>query len=154
MRKIFNRKILRFLSTRKIFDPQFIPLPSTLIFIRRTNEMAFQFRYFSHPIPDTTSKLFNLAKWLLDMAVRSNRFHNWRQFIRGFSLSLSIQPSRVSFLFNPRERRFLSVVYLLLLFWQSRSNYAKRTGGQSEIKRRTRVKIVRGNDCRNTCVQK
>lgn len=88
MRKIFNRKILRFLSTRKIFDPQFIP--STLIFIRRTNEMAFQFRYFSHPIPDTTSKLFNLAKWLLDMAVRSNRFHNWRQFIRGFSLSLSL----------------------------------------------------------------
>lgn len=88
MRKIFNRKILRFLSTRKIFDPQFIP--STLIFIHRTNEMAFQFRYFSHPIPDTTSKLFNLAKWLLDMAVRSNRFHNWRQFIRGFSLSLSL----------------------------------------------------------------
>lgn len=124
MRKIFNRKILRFLSTRKIFDPQFIP--STLIFIRRTNEMAFQFRYFSHPIPDTTSKLFNLAKWLLDMAVRSNRFHNWRQFIRGFSLSLSLFNHHASHSFSIRENEDSSRSFIYYYYSGSRDRIMQK----------------------------
>lgn len=133
-------------DTQDLLDPRFIPLflSLTFIFIRRTNEMAFQFRYFpSHRrlIADTSKLLIQpngSSIWQFNRLEQISQFKTIYPPIFFFSFNRDAVPIFTPF--STRERtRFLRCVlgrlFIIILApgWSCvRSNYIKRKDGRAD----------------------
>lgn len=136
-------------DTQDLLDLRFIPLflSLTFIFIRRTNEMAFQFRYFpSHRrlIADTSKLLIQpngSSIWQFNRLEQISQFKTIYPPI--FFFSFNRDASNFHSILDPRENKISSLCSRSFIYYYFGTGMELRTielykkegraGGQSEI---------------------